>query len=266
MPSIKSIRSVERAIQVLRFLQTGAPATLEDIHRGTDLPRATVARLLLTLQNEGMVRRGLADSLYRNTAHLPRLTESLGPAERLAEAGAPVLERLQNEMSWPSDLGVRNGNFIEVVETSRALTPLAVTRNKLGDHIGIALSAVGRAYVAGCNDEERDEIIGELEQNDPSFQSTVGGRDGFITLLDEVRKQGFALRDPMFRGQTSSTDMVFDDGLNAIAIAMIDSPDVLGCINLVWNRRAAPVEEIVEKHLATLQQGAADIIASMNSL
>lgn len=264
MSSIKSIRSVERAIHVLRFLQSHAPATLEDVHRGTELPRATVARLLQTLQQEGMVRRGLADALYRNSVHLPRLVERVGTADRLAEAGAPILERLQRDIGWPSDLAVRNGLAMELVETSRGLSPIAMARNQLGDRIGLALSAVGRAYLAACDAAECDATISALEIADPSFQRVIGGRTQFECLLAEISNRGYAVRDPVFQGQAAGTDLAFDDNLNAVAVALTSSDTVWGCINLVWNRYAASVDDMVAQHLVTLQAGAKDIMAAFS--
>ncbi|MCZ6895474.1 MAG: helix-turn-helix domain-containing protein [Gammaproteobacteria bacterium] len=76
MAKIKTIRSVERAVQVLEFLQADAPASLEDVHRGTGLPRATAARVLLTLLAQLMA--ALHYRRVRDPSHLSRQAHLVG--------------------------------------------------------------------------------------------------------------------------------------------------------------------------------------------
>ena len=67
--------------------------------------------------------------------------------DRVAEAAAPVLDRLCHRISRPSDLMVPAGDHMEIRETSRTHSPFLIYYNK--DRVGIQvnwlLSAVGRA-------------------------------------------------------------------------------------------------------------------------
>lgn len=61
----------------MRVLETLGTATLHQLHEETGLHRTTLLRILLTLEQQGLVRRGLGDGLYHNTFGLRRMTGGL---------------------------------------------------------------------------------------------------------------------------------------------------------------------------------------------
>ena len=60
-----TVRSVERALAIVELLGEHQALGLEELHYLTRLPKATVSRMLLTLQEQGWVYRGLSDRRYR---------------------------------------------------------------------------------------------------------------------------------------------------------------------------------------------------------
>ena len=60
-----TVRSVERALAIVELLGEHQALGLEELHYLTCLPKATVSRMLLTLQEQGWVYRGLSDRRYR---------------------------------------------------------------------------------------------------------------------------------------------------------------------------------------------------------
>jgi IclR family mhp operon transcriptional activator len=75
----------------------------------------------------------------------------------LAEIAAPHLDALCQKASWPSDLVVLNSKnlHMELKESSRASTPFLLNRDAIGHRINLPLSAVGRVYLAFCEDDEK---------------------------------------------------------------------------------------------------------------
>ncbi|WP_165678987.1 helix-turn-helix domain-containing protein, partial [Metapseudomonas otitidis] len=59
-----TVRSVERALGILELLGAHDALGLEELHYLTGLPKATVSRLLHTLQEQGWLYRGLCDRRY----------------------------------------------------------------------------------------------------------------------------------------------------------------------------------------------------------
>jgi IclR family mhp operon transcriptional activator len=159
MPGLQPIRAIERGVSVMRALEELGAASLHNLHKSTGLHRTTLLRILLTLEQQGLVRRRLSDGMYRNTFQLRRMTDTLDEFDRLAEIAGPMLGRLCKKVKW---LTVRNGNCMAIKETSREQTPFMVNRDEVGHQIAFPVTAVGRAYLAFCRDAERKEIIAAL--------------------------------------------------------------------------------------------------------
>lgn len=246
----------------MRALERCGTASLHELHIETGLHRTTLLRILLTLEQQALVRRGLADGLYRNTFELRRMTDALNEFDRLAEIAGPVLSRLCAKVKWPTDLMVRNGNFMEIRETSRLQTPFMVNRDEIGHRVALPMTAVGRAYLAFCPAAERDEIITALRATGHPADQPAREQTKLNSILEETRAQGYATRDKAYRGGNYADSSFFDDGLNAIAVPLSTPDTVLGCINLLWVRQAVPTDRFVADNLDDLRAAADEIVTN----
>jgi IclR family transcriptional regulator, mhp operon transcriptional activator len=156
---IKRIRAVSRAIEVLRSLQRSPGQTLADLHKSTRLPKATLERILATLDDEQVVWRAMADGGYRHTLHFQHRDRAYMKNHHLAEIAMPHLEALRKRTIWPSDLAVRHGYAMVLLETTRSRAGLGLFRDQIGQPINMPYSAVGRAYLAFCPERERTMLI-----------------------------------------------------------------------------------------------------------
>ncbi|MEP4380061.1 MAG: helix-turn-helix domain-containing protein [Alphaproteobacteria bacterium] len=265
MAGLQPIRAIERGISVMRALEELGTASLHQLHEYTGLHRTTLLRILLTLEQQELVRRGLGDGLYRNTFGLRRMTGTLDEFDRLAEIAGPVLGRLCERVKWPSDLMVRNGKFMEIKETSRRQTPFLVNRDEVGHQVGFAVTAVGRAYLAFCPRAEYDEILDELARSAHPADQLARTPEKLEPILEQVRAQGYATRDEFYMGGNYGEGKFFDDGLSAISIPVLAGDQVLGCVNLVWMRQAVPADAFVADHLADLRAAADEIVAAYDA-
>lgn len=264
MAERETIRALARGIEILQLVQDRRAAALNDLHKATGLPRPTILRVLHTLQESGLVWRGMSDGLWRTSYRLERLARPRDPSDRLAEIAAPTMRRLREKVAWPSDLIVPNadgGNFMEIRETSRPSTPFTVNRDKIGHTVNFPLSAVGRAYLAFCPDEEREAVLARLRRSPAAQDRVVRHRARFAAVLKEVRLRGYATRDSSFVGGNFAFGSVYDDRVDAIAVPLIGRDRVLGCINMVWFRGLFTAEEMAARHLHDLRNAAAEIAA-----
>ena len=78
--------------------------------------------------------------------------------------------------------------------------------------------------------------------------------------LEEIKNQGYALRDPSFGGGTDPLRSQYDDGLDALAVALPYNGEVLGCINIAWLRKAVDLDSIKSNYLKPLQLAAREIV------
>src|SRR4051794_12225086 len=102
----ETVRGLERGLDVLKLLQQPRPVTLQEIHAATRLPKPSLLRILATLQKAGMVYRRLDGRCYRASARITGIIRKPGRFDAVAEATAPVLDRLCQKIGWPSDLAM----------------------------------------------------------------------------------------------------------------------------------------------------------------
>ena len=262
MSGAQTIRGLERGLQVLQALQSNPIASLHDIYLATEIPKPSLLRILHTLERSGLVSRRLGDGRYRIGAQLTRMARRHGRHDRVAEAAAPVLDRLCQKISWPSDLLVPAGAHMEIAETSQTQSPFLIPVSRIGQPVNWLLSAVGRAYLAHCPDREREGILQRLRKSNKPEDRLAHDPKRFDRILSETRQRGYGLRDPGFGGGAYGGPPR-DDGLAAIALPLADRTRVHGSINILWVKTAFTIEEFAARHLADLEAAAAEIVGSL---
>jgi IclR family transcriptional regulator, mhp operon transcriptional activator len=258
-----TIRGLERGLQVLDALRARPIASLHEIHRATRISKPSLLRILTTLEKAGRISRRLADGHYRLSA-FRREVRKRDRHERVAEAAAPVLDRLCRKVKWPSDLFVPAGDHMERRETSRALSPFLIQTDRVVVAAGWLLTGVGRAYLAFCPAKEREAIVQRLRRSDKPEDRLARDPKRLDKILAETRARGYGTRDPGFVGGTYGGSPV-DDGLAAIVVPLQDGARVYGSINILWIKTAFTVEAFAARHLADLQAAACEIVASLHA-
>ncbi|MDA0240752.1 MAG: helix-turn-helix domain-containing protein [Proteobacteria bacterium] len=263
--AVKEIKSLHKAVDILETLQRADGCRLADLHRITRIPKATLLRAIRTLESRNLIRRSLADGRYRTNIALPGETVGAAAETRplrhglLVTAATVEMARFARDVPWPSDLFVRNGLVLELLETSRSRTPLLVNRRAIGDRVHFPVSAVGRAYLAFCPVSERDEILAGIEAEPNRYAPYSIRRESLIKDLAETRRLGYGLREARFVGATVA-DRLLTDHLLAIAVPVLGPSGVHACINMLWPKSAFAIDDFVANHLDDLQ-AAADRIA-----
>lgn len=252
----KQIRALMRGLQVIEAMnQSDFPMSLNGIHQATKLDRATLLRILHTLEEAGWVYRGLGDQCYRITYQIHELGLKISTNDALAQLAAPVLEELQGELIWPSDISIYNGVSMQVVETTRKRTPFIVNREVMGAKPDMLHSAMGRAYLAFCPDREREAILYRLRNSDSKEGELARKQQQVDELLADIRKKGYAERETGYWGAVAN----FGGQISAIAVPVLLMDEVQATINLVWLTGTSDQQQIEEVFLPRLQQSAATI-------
>lgn len=263
MSRSETIRGLERGLRVLEALEAKSISSLQDLHLTTGIPKPSLLRVLHTLERFRLVSRRLGDGHYRASTNLTRRPRRQARYERVAEAAAPVLDRLCQKISWPSDLMVPAGDHMVIAESSQTHTPFLIKAGGIGYSINWLLSAVGRVYLAYCPAREREQILGRLRASGKPEDRLAHEPKRVDMILAETRKRGYGIRDPGFFGGFFGAPP-YDDGLAAISVALSDGTRVHGSINILFVRSAFAVEDFAGRHLADLQAAAREIIASLS--
>jgi IclR family mhp operon transcriptional activator len=264
MAGPKIIKSLERGLLVLQALQMQPDSSLRELYALTGVSKPSLLRILHTLARSGLVTRRLGDGRYRIGATLSHAPSRREHRDRIAEAAAPVLERLCQRVSWPSDLMVPAGDHMEIRETTRARSPFLLQQERIGLPVNWLRSAVGRAYLAHCPARERQRVVDLLRASNRSEDRLAREPARLNAILSDVRACGYATRDAAHTGGYYGGPP-HADGLFAIAVPLRDGSRVLGAINMLWLRNAASIEAFATRHLGELEAAAAEIVGSLRS-
>ena len=252
---VKSIEALARGIQVLDKLRDKSPMTLANLHHETGISKATLLRILKTLQEAGWVYRSLGDSQYRLSYSLQHVKEIQKPSVALAELASPIIKDLQRDLQWPSDIAVRDNLTMRVVESSRPQATFILNREQIGIKPAMLFSALGRAYLAFCSKAEQDEIIKGIK--------ATGGKEGRLAhdavwleqLLKKTKAQGFGEREANYWG-VGSTD---GRRIEAIAVPIIHQDKVIASLTVAWPEGNVEASKVRSLFLPRLQLAAKQI-------
>lgn len=231
----KKIRALSRGLSIVSAMNDfNGPVSLNYLHQVTELDRATILRILATLESEEWVYRGMSDNLYRLTYKLHELGEHVSFYNAIAQVSAPVMDALQKELHWPSDISVYDGDGMSIIETSRKRSPFVINREVVGFKPSMLRSAMGRAFLAYCDERTLNKILKRLKEKGGEDAELANNHRYVTGMLDAVRLRGYATRDPSESSLPSETEEEF----NAIAVPIIVMGDVQASLNIVWMKTA----------------------------
>jgi IclR family mhp operon transcriptional activator len=248
----KQIQGLSRGLSVLRALNRaeGGWATIPELTASTSLHRATVRRMLETLQAEGLVRRSVSDDSYRLTIDVRTLSEGFTDDEWISQAATPVLGELLHKVIWPSDLTTLDGLTMRVRETTHRFSPLSFHTMMVRRRLPLATTASGRAYLAFCPEAERQGLFDQLAAAaDKPFES-VGGRAGLAKLVATCRERGYGF---------NLGEWDLERKIMAIAVPVFHKEKVAGCINVVLLKSAMSIDVARQRYLPALREAATKV-------
>jgi IclR family mhp operon transcriptional activator len=242
----RHVQGLSRGLSVLHAISCSANgwSSIAQLSEATGLHRTTVRRLLETLQAEGYVRRNLSDENYSLNQKIRQLSDGFTDDEWISEVANPVLGELLQKIVWPSDLCTIDGDSMLVRETTHRFSPLSFHRAMIRQRMPVLFTAAGRAYLAYCSDEERQQILLQIVAGDDENASFARNRILVTQMLEKVRRQGYATNDGEWNQQTK---------IGALAIPIRHKGHILACINVVFLKKALKIPEAVERYLPELK-------------
>lgn len=250
MPSFKPVIALARGLEILRVVNEEGQATVRGIHRDTGLDKATIVRMLETLEHEGYVMRDPDQPIYAPTGRTLLLSQGYDQHLWVGAVAEPILGEFRARIGWPSDVAICDRDAMVVVQTTRGLQgPLSFNR-KPGFRASVLMTSLGRAYLAFCGEAERERIISLLAAQPGSWTELARQPRKLHTLLADVRRNGFAVMDDAY-GEREYGGMVW-----AFGVPVKSGDKVYASINMMMLKNAVSLEEAREKFLAPLQETA----------
>lgn len=257
---VKTIRALDRGLEVLEHLHRARAASLHDLHLATGLPKATLTRVIATLEARGLIWQRLADGAFMASHTLQPRPPQVNDEDFLVEVAAPILERLCRKVNWPSILAVPRLNHMEVIETNRPKSYFShIPLGPIGFRVNMLRSATGRAYIAFCSENERQAVLQRLASSTEPGHLLAREPKLVQELLDETQRLGYGHRTDDFGGHYDKTRREADDGRDSIAVPIWAGEEVVAAVNLTWIHKVSTVPQIVKTCLPHLAHAAREI-------
>lgn len=250
MPSFKPVIALARGLEILRVVNEEGVATVRGIHRETGLDKATIVRMLETLEHEGYVMRDPDQPVYVPTGRTLLLSQGYDRHLWIGAVAEPILGEFRARIGWPSDVAICDADAMVVVQTTRGRQgPLSFNR-KAGFRASVLMTSLGRAYLAFCPADERAAIIARLAAQPGAWNDLARQPRKLAALLDEIRRAGFAVMD------TAYADQEYGGMVWAFGVPVRKDDTVFASINIMMLKNAVSLEEAREQLLAPLKETA----------
>ena len=172
----KTVRSVERTLQILELMNRAPVVRVQYLAAQTDLPAPTVVRLLETLMAAGYVRKIGRQAGYCVTEKVASLGAGHHGLPQVFDVARQAAEALTTHTLWPT--------------VNRRMTLL--------DY------AHGRAYLGFCPEEERQHLVNLLQQSAETNEEAVAIAQRAEAVVALTRASGFGERTGNIQPETHS--------------------------------------------------------------
>ena len=212
------MQAIDRAFTVLRAVASrSGTSTLADVTKESGLPKSTVLRLLIALEDQGAVQT--VGGRYAIGPGLAALSHQGAPVSALKEVARPHLVELADLLQENVSLMIADGDATLYIDTAVSESSVMV-QDWTGERLPYHGSAGGLALLATWTDEAiADHAEPGLEAYTPTTVTTL---EELMAKVEHFRATGVAL-----------THQEFSDEVNGFG-ALICGPagEPLGAVNV----------------------------------
>ena len=202
------VQSIERAFAVLGALADG-PVGVTEVADRVALPKSTVARLLGSLQREGVVEQVPGGTRYRLGARIASLAAGVTGTGSLVAVARPHLVELSSAIGETAGLSVPDGfevHYVDQVDTAHQVQ----IRDWTGTRVRMHAVSSGLVILASLPAAALDRFLDRpLERFTPR---TMTDPSALRDRLRQIRADGYAW-----------VHEEFAEGLNSVAAPVMDS-------------------------------------------
>lgn len=172
------------------------PLALAELVVGMDLPKATVHRLLLSLEAAQLLKRDLTGKRFMPSDRLMRFSlRALVFSARMSPVRA-ILDRLVADLGELVNLGVLDGSSVAYVQRVECNWPLR-TYLSAGSRVPLHCTATGKLFLALMPAERRAALLDEIELR-PYAPNTLTDRKRIDRELARIREERMAFNNEEF--------------------------------------------------------------------
>lgn len=185
------VRVLHKTLDILETIKSrDSGFKLADLARTVELPKATVYRILTTLEGRGYLDRA-ADGSYRMARKLFELQRSESEEQILNRVAQPIMDRVVDATKETVNLGILDAGEVVVINTVES--PQAVRMSsKIGNRRHLHTTALGKIFLAGLPEKEFLRLI-KMKGLPRLTEHTLTNQAAVIAEINRVRKQGWSI-------------------------------------------------------------------------
>jgi DNA-binding IclR family transcriptional regulator len=213
------VPALQRGLQLLgQFSRQERELTGAELSRRLGLPRASVFRILQTLEQMGYVERVGESAHYKLGMAVLRLGFEFLASMELTELGRPVIDDLCAATGLSAHLVVRDGR--DVVFVAKAVGPAFMFNSiQIGARLPAHATVLGRLLLAGLSVDELADLYRGVAMSRHTEQTplTVAA---LWTSIEEVARQGYGISEGGFESAISTVAAPVINGRHKVAAAV----------------------------------------------
>ncbi|MBO6827121.1 MAG: IclR family transcriptional regulator [Sneathiella sp.] len=185
------VTSLARGLEVLRAFRPGEGAVGNaEIATRTGLPKSTVSRLTSTLVQLGYLIHREDQARYEPSPTVLSLGYTFLANSRLRLMAAPAMREMARNTGYSLALGARHKLNMLYVEAARGAKASTLVL-EVGSYIPLANTAMGRAFLAGMQETERDFLLDSIKHHSGVEWPIL--KQGIEQALIDYEERGFCI-------------------------------------------------------------------------
>jgi IclR family mhp operon transcriptional activator len=236
MSSFKPVAALSRGLAILRLLNEENEATVGTLHARSGLDKATIVRMLETLELDGYVTRSETSHLWRPTGLTLTLSGGYSAVREMGRLVSPVMAASREILKWPASFAIFDRDAMIVADMTHDLRGMMVSRHP-SHRPPMLTTSLGRAYLAFMEKDDREALLERLRLN-PAGWNRIMLEPGHVeNLVADIREKGYALGDAQYITAT------FGGDIWAIGVPVMGRNRLYGALGLMVLRRVIGPEE-----------------------
>lgn len=215
----------------------------QQIAQRTNLPKPTVSRLTFTLTQLGFLSYSETMGKYSLGTAVLSIGNAFLSGMSIRQLARPLMQELADSAGATVALGARDRLEMIYIESCRSSSSAFVLNLDAGSRIPLATTSMGRAYICGLPDMQRDRLLDNIKKDSGEEWSKI--KLSIEQAQKEYETNGFCLSIGEWKKD-----------VNAVAVPIIpaDGSDVLAfnCGGPAFSLRRHTLEDHVGPALVAL--------------
>jgi DNA-binding IclR family transcriptional regulator len=204
------VTALARGLEILRCFRPGEAAlSNSEMARRTGMPKPTISRLTYTLTRLGYLIYSPDQGRYQLGAAVLALGHTLLANLDVRRLARPGMQDLAEYAQCSVAIGIRDRLDMVYVEACRGSAAVTLRRDA-GSRIPLASTAMGKAYLCGLAQDERDFLMDHIR---------LQAEGNWLRIKADI-EQGF--KDYQDRGFCLSSG-IWDANISAVGVPLVDA-------------------------------------------